>query len=167
MTITTAQRSPDQLPPDLRARYGLDRGVRWGLVGAVILVVAFIAIAAFVARGLFAERVEGRLLAWNVVGPDHVSVTFEVRRSTGADSYCVLRAQDSRHVDVGYAVVTLPSGTDYVQQTYQLHTLAPAYVVEILGCSASTPPDRVTPPQFPPGVVPPVQPWTPEVSLAQ
>ena len=38
---------------------------------------------------------------------------------------------------------------------------APAFIVEILACEAGSPPQRVVPPQFPPGVVPPEQPWTP------
>ena len=154
------------LPPDLRARYGMDRGIGWGLLLGVALAVAFVSALSFVAFNLFAVRVQPQLLAWDVVAPDHTSVTFEVRRPIGADTYCVVRAQDERHIDVGYAVVVLPGGGDYAQTTYQLHTLAPSYVVEVLGCAQGSAPDSVIPPQFPPGVVPPPQPWQPEVTIS-
>jgi hypothetical protein len=45
---------------------------------------------------------------------------------------------------------------------YALATIAPAYVVEVLGCSADAV-TRIIGPQFPPRVVPPDQPWMPSV----
>lgn len=157
--MPSAVRARD-LPPHLRARYGLDRKP-WGLVIAAMLAVAFVVALAFVAYNLLAPNLQPKLLAWNVVSRDHVDITFEVRRSAEADVYCALRAQDETRADVGYAIVALPRGTTYVQQTYALRTLAPAFVVELLGCEAGQPPRRVPPPQFPPGVVPPEQPWSP------
>ena len=71
------------------------------------------------------------------------------------------RAQDETHIDVAYATIPLAAGASYVQLTYPLRTLATAYTVEILACEAGGPPVRVIPPQFPPGVFPPEQPWTP------
>ena len=149
------------LPPHLRARYGVGRRP-WGAYLLIALtVVAFTGALAFVAYNVLAPNIQPKLLAWRVVGPDHVAITFEVRRSEAADVYCVLRAQDESRADVGYAIVALPRGTTYVQQTYDLRTLSPAYVVDLLGCEAGGPPPRVPPPQFPPGVVAPQQPWTP------
>ncbi len=43
--------------------------------------------------------------------------------------------------------------------TYALRTLAPAYTTELLGCAVGEAP-RVIQPQFPPGVVPPDQPFS-------
>ena len=149
------------LPTDLQARYGIGRRSRLPLIAGVIGVAAFIAALAFVTLNLVSPKVTYKLLAWNDLSADRVDVTFEVRRSEEWDVYCVIRAQDESRTDVGYAVVGIPRGTSYEQMTYPLRTLAPAYVVEVLACEAGSPPARVIPPQFPPGVVPPEQPWTP------
>ena len=147
------------LPPDLQARYGVGRrGIV--VVGGVIAITAFVAALAFVTVNLISPKVTFTLLAWDDLSADRVDITFEVRRSAEWDVYCVLRAQDESRTDVGYATVPIPRGSTYVQQTYSLRTIAPAYVVEVLACEAGAPPERVVPPQFPPGVVPPDQPWT-------
>ena len=149
------------LPPDLQARYGIGRRSRLPLIAGIVAVVAFIAALAFVTFNLVSPKVTYKLLAWNDIAADRVDVTFEVRRSEEWDVYCVLRAQDESRTDVGYAVVGIPRGTTYEQMTYPLRTLAPAFVVEVLACEAGAPPARVIPPQFPPGVEAPEQPWTP------
>ncbi len=150
------------LPSDLQARYGVGRRSRLPLIAGLIGIAAFIAALAFVTFNLVSPKVTYKLLAWNDVAADRVDVTFDVRRSQEWDVYCVLRAQDESRTDVGYAVVGIPRGTSYEQVTYPLRTLAPAFVVEVLACEAGAPPERVVPPQFPPGVVPPEQPWTPK-----
>lgn len=148
------------LPPDLQARYGIGRRSSLPLVFGIIASIGFVAALAFVTFNLVSPRVTYELLAWDDVSADRVDVTFDIRRSEEWDVYCVLRAQDESRADVGYAVVGIPRGTSYVQTTYPLRTLAPAFVVEVLACQAGQPPERVVPPQFPPGVVPPDQPWT-------
>jgi hypothetical protein len=149
------------LPPDLQARYGVGHRSPLPLIAGLVGITAFIAALAFVTLNLVSPKVTYDLLAWNDVAADRVDVTFDIRRSEEWDVYCVLRAQDESRTDVGYAVVGIPRGTSYVQTTYSLRTLAPAYVVEVLACQAGAPPERVVPAQFPPGVVPPEQPWTP------
>lgn len=149
------------LPPDLQARYGVGRRSPLPLIAGLVGITAFIGALAFVTFNLVSPRVTYELLSWNDVAADRVDVTFDIRRSEEWDVYCVLRAQDESRTDVGYAVVGIPRGTSYVQTTYSLRTLAPAYVVEVLACQAGEPPERVVPAQFPPGVVPPEQPWTP------
>ena len=148
------------LPPHLQARYGVRRTPWWAFAAIGLVIAGFVAALAYVAYNLVAPGVQPKLLAWKVEGRDRVDVTFEVRRSDQADVYCVIRAQDETRTDVGYAVVPLARGTTYVQETYPLRTIAPAYVVELLGCEAGQAPTRVPQPQFPPGVVPPEQPWT-------
>jgi hypothetical protein len=149
------------LPPDLQARYGVGHRSPLPLIAGLVGITAFIAALAFVTLNLVSPKVTYDLLAWNDIAADRVDVTFDIRRSEEWDVYCVLRAQDESRTDVGYAVVGIPRGTSYVQTTYSLRTLAPAYVVEVLACQAGEPPERVVPAQFPPGVVPPEQPWTP------
>lgn len=150
-----------RLPPDLQARYGVGRrpwlAIAAGIAGLIVFVVAL----AFVTLNLLSPKVTYEVLAWNDVSADRVDITFDVRRSEEWDVYCVIRAQDESRADVGYAVAAIPRGTSYAQVTYSLRTLAPAFIVEVLACEAGAPPERVVPPQFPPGVAPPEQPWTP------
>ena len=133
-------------------RYGLDRGRLGTRVIAAVVIVAFVAALVYVGWNITRPRATGRLIAWSIVSPERVDLTFDIDTPKAT---CVLRAQDEKHVDVGYATVTVTGRTDY-----RLRTIAPAYVVEVLGCSADGAPS-VLPPQFPPGVVPPAQPWTP------
>lgn len=150
-----------ELSPQMRERYGIRRTPWWGYLGLSAVVAAFIAALGYVGWQLAAPGIDYQVLSWRVVSDDRVDITFEVTRADDVDVYCILRAQDSTWADVGYAVTVLPRGTTYAQQTYSLRTIAPAYGIEVLGCSAGGPPDGVPPPQFPPGVVPPEQPWAP------
>ena len=149
------------LPADLQARYGVGRRPWLAISAGVVGIIAFVVALAFVTLNLLSPQVTFQLLAWRDVSPDRVDVTFEVRRSAEWDVYCVLRAQDESRADVAYTVVAIPRGTPYEQITYSLRTIAPAFIVEVLACEAGAAPKRVVPPQFPPGVVPPEQPWTP------
>jgi hypothetical protein len=151
----------DQLSPAMQERYGLNRRPvgRWAVVSIVLAV--FVGVLAWVAVAVSSDNVATRLITWEVVGPDHVDITYQVRPDPGTAIQCVLRAQDENRIDVGYASVTVPPqpADDVVISTYALRTLAPAYTVELLGCATGAPP-RVPPPQFPPGVVPPDQPYS-------
>lgn len=141
-------------------RYGLDRRP-WGtIIGTTILIVGFIAALTFVTIGLNRPPLNATLITWDDVAPDHVTVTFDVQRTASENVTCVIRAQDKSRADVGYAPITIAPGAATVRIDYELRTLAPAYVLELLGCSVGPTAD-VRGPQFPPGVVPPDQPWTP------
>jgi hypothetical protein len=148
----------DQLSPAMQQRYGMDRRPvgRWIAVG--LLAVAFVAALAFVTVGVSASGPQSRLLSWDDVAADRVDITFEVDRQDGAEVTCVLRAQDRNRIDVGYAIVTIPAGEARLRVEYALRTLAPAYTAELLGCAVGGLP-TTPPPQFPPGVVPPEQPF--------
>jgi hypothetical protein len=145
----------------MQERYGVNRR-SWGTVVVVgMVIVAFFVAVAFLVFALSTDRVQSRLLAWEVLSDDRVDITFEVRPPDERDVVCVLRAQDSTRADVGYARVLIPGGTDYVNQTYRLRTLIPAYTAELLECGFADS-LNVVPPQFPPGIVPPEQPWQAE-----
>jgi hypothetical protein len=99
-----------------------------------------------------------KLLTYQAAGDHAVDITWEVRRSATDAVTCVLRAQDETHVDIGYAYVTLGvDGTDYVQPTYRLTTLSPAYSADVIDCGVGAEPPRTVPPQFRPGTSPPPQ----------
>lgn len=152
----------DQLSPAMRERYGLDRRPVGRSFAVGVLVVVFIGILVWVGFALTRSTVQSRLVAWDDLAADRVDITFEVLRDPTDEVTCVLRSQDRRHIDVGYATVVVPAdpgGAEIVQPTYSLRTLAPAYTAELLGCEV-TGELHVVGPQFPPGVVPPVQPWT-------
>jgi hypothetical protein len=151
----------EDLSPAMRERYGIRPTPWWFYTGVGVLIAAFIAATGWVGYQLSAGAgLQYDVLSWRVVSPDRTDITFEVTRSSEADVYCVIRAQDETRADVGYAIAVLPRGTTYVQETYSLRTLAPAFVIEVLACEVGGPPERVIPPQFPQGVVPPDQPWT-------
>ena len=150
----------DQLSPAMVERYGLDQRPwgTWILAGG--LIAGFAIALAFIGLTITRSTGGNELLAWEVRAPDRVTVTFSVRRRQGEALECALRAQDRTSVDVAYALVTVPPGPASVQQVVELRTLTLPNTVEVLGCA---PPGelRVQSPQFPPGVVPPSQPWMP------
>lgn len=151
----------DQLSPEIRARYGLDHKP-WGTrILVAFIVVGFAAAVLFVGFQMSRETVQYRLLAWDDVATDRVDVTFEVRRPADQAVTCIVRAQDSRRIDVGYAVVDIPSGEEYTLVEYPLRTVAPAFTAELLTCGRTGEALGVPGPQFPPGIAPPEQPWSP------
>jgi hypothetical protein len=140
----------------MRARYGMDRR-NWAplvIAGFTAVILAFVGWLTVAERS---TRADGTLLSWDA-RDGHTTAVFEVRRAQGKETRCVLRAQDRSRIDVGYAIVDIPAGADSVQVTYELATLMQAFIVELLGCAIEADP-RVNGPQFPPGVVPPEQPW--------
>lgn len=148
----------DQLSPAMRERYGLDHRSRGRQFAVGVVIIAFLGAMVFVYFGVTGNPMESRLVSWDVQGTDHVNVQISIDRPADREAICVLRAQDSNRIDLGYATVVLPPGEGSLLIDYSLRTLAPAYTVELLGCSVDGAPN-VAPPQFPPGVVPPEQPW--------
>lgn len=145
-----------QLSPEMRARYGMDRG-NWRTITVVVIVIAlFFGAVAWATVNLGRESVQSRLLTWSVTSPEEAHLEFEVRNPTSEAAICVVRAQDDKHIDVGYAQVSVPAGDDYVRVPYDLATLASAFTVELLGCASGGVPS-VALPNFPPGVAPPQQ----------
>lgn len=138
-------------------RYGLDRRPKSTIIGAVLLIGGFVAALIFVTIGLNRPPLNATLVTWSDAAPDHVSVTFVVKRKGEDTLTCVLRAQDKSRADVGYAPITIEPGSANVQVDYELRTIAPAYIVELLGCSIG-PTASVQGPQFPPESSPRINP---------
>jgi len=151
--------SRDQLSPEMQERYGLNKSGRSGVVITVIVAVAFLAAVAFAGVMMVRDNIRHELVVWTVVAPDRADATFTVERDGADDVVCVLRAQDSKRIDVGYVEIDIPPGDDNVTIDYSLRTVAPAYAVEVLACER--PGELRGPgPQFPPGIAIPDQPWT-------
>ena len=147
----------NDLSPEMQARYGTARrGSTPYFVAALVLIVA----AAFWGGWHYKQShaiVSSRLAAFKVISDSKVSISVEVSRPENTTTYCVLRAQNIRRIDVGYATVTVPAGRATVAFNYPLNTESRAVVAEVLNCSASLA-MRVPPPDFPPGVKIPSQP---------
>lgn len=165
--MTDATDASDAAPPEaataamLAARYGTGRPwwARLAQVLAVVLVLAALAIGAWRGWQLSNPDATARLLAFDVVSPARVDVTFEVELPEGQAGTCVLRAQDGNRHDVGYASVLVgpAQGGTRVAGTYPLATRAEAVIAEVLGCAAGDRVPTVDPPQFPPGTSNPSQ----------
>ncbi len=149
----------------MQERYGFNQKNHLRTAVITLVTLVFVAAIGFVTFSMSQKSIQFKLLTSGVESPERVDLRFEVRR-IGSDAVdCVIRAQDSKRIDVGYSVITIPSGSDYVQQDLSLRTLAPAYTVEVLTCVKSGEPTRVPGPQFPAGIAPPPQPWTVGSSL--
>jgi len=147
-------------PAQLAARYGAHGTSRWLVAAVVVVTVAFAAVVGWAGWQVANPPATWSILTWQAVGPDHTVVRLAVHHNADASVTCVLRAQDARGTDVGYATITFPAGRADEQATYPLRTLSPPDSVDIIGCAANGAP-QVAPPGFPPGVAAPPQPWTP------
>lgn len=148
----------------LAARYGSGpRPWRVRLLRGAGIVLVLLALAVGAWRGwqLSIPDVSYRLLAFDVVSPRQVDVTFEVELPPGQPGTCVLRAQDANRHDVGYASVRVGAPADEprnrVAGTYPLATRAEAVIAEVLGCASGAAVPAVEAPQFPPGTSNPSQ----------
>jgi len=145
-----------ELPPNLQLRYGYRKPrfrKQLAVVSAVCLLLSPIAYSTYRAHN---PTFNGELTAFKVVSAQHIDVYWKIQRPEKTVAYCVLRAQDIRKTDVGYATVRIPAGPALLQTSYALATNGRAVLAEVLGCS-ETAQMRVPPANFPPGVQIPVQ----------
>ena len=137
---------------ELAARYGTDRSRIPGRVGVTVLVVTYLAVAAWAALSLSQRSVEGTVLGWQSK-ERFVSVDLEVRGQAPDGVKCVIKATDGQSVDVGYHEVTTPAPPVTIRA--DVPTVIKAASVTVLGCAPVDEELRVTPPDFPPGVAVP------------
>lgn len=149
--------NPAQLSPEMIERYGINHRSKTSRIVTYVLALGFALILGFVAFQVTRPGVDFELISWDVITPDHTDVTFRVHAPNDEPVTCVVRAQDSSRADVGYATVPVVPIDGSATVTYSLHTAIGSYTAEVLGCGD----DRVPDSQFPQGVVPPSQPWTP------
>ena len=62
----------------------------------------------FVTFGVTRNPVDARLVSWDDVAADRVDVSVQVKRPAQDEVTCVLRAQDTSRIDVGYATLVIP-----------------------------------------------------------
>ena len=146
----------NDLSPAMKERYGVRPRSRGRLLATGLIVGVLVCLVFLVGWRLANPPVQARLITYHSASATQTDVTWEVSRSADAVVYCVLRGRDAQRRDVGYATVTVPAGSDYLQPTYSLTTLSKPAVVEVLGCDASAP-LNVDGPAFGPGVFRPTQ----------
>ena len=146
----------------LAARYGTSKGTdrRVGVVVAVLAasLAGYLWWAFFVGAN---PAVSAKLLTYDISSDTSVTVIFETKTRPGLAGpfTCVIRAQDSQRIDVGYALYDVrPTNGDKRTNTWTLTTRKPAQFVEVLACDTGTArPAKAPAPQFPPGVRAPEQ----------
>lgn len=141
------------IPPHLHERYGIrpPSPLRWialALAAVVALPTGIYAASRYVAT----QQVPFALISWAALDEHRVHVLWKLDASSKRQ-WCVVRAQDFDHFDVGFAVVPVSAGVDSVE--YELATLERPLAVDIEACD--TDPYALPGPQFPPGVRPPAQ----------
>ncbi len=146
-----------QLSPEMIERYGVNKKSLTSRIVTYTLAIGFALILGYVAFQITRPSAEASLISWKVVAPDRTDITFQVKTGNDDPITCVLRAQDESRADVGYATVQVKPINGEIATTYSLRTAIPSYAAEVLGCGDA----RIPGPQFPLGVAPPSQPWTP------
>jgi Domain of unknown function (DUF4307) len=149
--------APKQLSPEMVERYGLNHKSITARIITYTLAICFAVVLGFVAYQITRPGADVSLISWKVIAPDRTDITFQVKTGSDEPLTCVLRAQDQSRADVGYAKVQVTPVDGELALTYSLRTAIPSYTAEVLGCGDT----KVPGPQFPIGVAPPSQPWTP------
>lgn len=141
------------VPPHLHARYGIrpPSPLRWVAV-AVALAVGLPTGLYAASRYVATQQVPFALISWASLDAHRVHVLWKLD-ARSERQWCVIRAQDFDHFDVGFAVVPVAAGTGSVE--YELTTLERPLAVDVEACDSD--PYALPGPQFPPGVLPPAQ----------
>lgn len=156
--------APTAWPEHIRARYGITERPRWQPWLVAGLGLSFLALVTFLGLRLSRAEIRAGVLAYETVAADHMRLEFEVLRRDQAPATCILRARASDGFDVAYTEVVLPPAEGRTRHSYELRTAYRALVGELLGCGTTGPPPGIPGAQYRPGVLPPVQPWTPATS---
>jgi hypothetical protein len=164
MSPTRTAGHPSQWPPHIRERYGVTDRPGWVPAALIVLGLGFLAFVTFLGLRLSNPAIDAGVLSYRTVTDERMTIGFEVQRRETSPATCVLRARAMDGFDVGYAVVELPPAQGRTNHTLEMRTAYRALVGELLGCGLNGPPPGIPGAQFRPGIVAPVQPWTPTES---
>ena len=145
-------------PEYIQQRYGYKKPTLLPRVISILLIGLTVAGMTFYFVSHRSHGVGFRLSAFTVNSDTSVTVSWQIARPANTTVYCVLRAQNDKRVDVGYATVTVekPGSVTEVNEIYTMRTESKAVLAEVLGCSVNKA-QRVPAPDFPPGVQIPAQ----------
>jgi Domain of unknown function (DUF4307) len=161
MSPTRTAGHPSQWPVHIRERYGVTDRPRWAPAALIALGLAFLAVITLLGLRLSNRAIEAGVLSYETVTDERMTIGYEVQRRGTSPATCVLRARAKDGFDVGYAVVELPAAQGRTYHTFEMRTAYRGLVGELLGCGLKAPPPGIPGAQFRPGIVAPVQPWTP------
>ncbi|RKN07592.1 DUF4307 domain-containing protein [Streptomyces radicis] len=100
-------------------------------LGAVLL--GFVAWAGFSYIG--EQQVTGQLTGFDVVSDEEIQVNVAVRKPSGADGVCTVRAQADDGLEVGRGDFRFDDEGDSVHRAVTLRTTQRATSAELMGCS--------------------------------
>ena len=142
------------IPPHLHDRYGIRPPSRWRWVALAAAALVVVPVAVYAGSRYIATQSQPyALMQWGA-SDDGTSVQVTFRTSAyDTTMWCVVRAQDFDHNDVGFAVVRVAAGT--TDMDYTLATIAHPVAVDVVTCNPD--PYALPGPQFQPGVLPPAQ----------
>ena len=145
----------NKLPAHIQARYGLTGRRFPKYLPSIVLVVVLVSIMSAIYFQNQKSPVSFKLIAFSVISEKQIQVTWSVDDVRDSKIYCVVRAQDVKRQDVGYATIPIAITTG-PQINYTVNTSDRAVLAEVLGCDKSMN-MRVPPANFPPGVKIPTQ----------
>lgn len=141
------------IPPHLHERYGIRPPSPWRWVAVAAALVVLLPTGIYAAsRYVATQQVPFALISWAAADDQHVSVMWKLD-ARSERRWCVVRAQDFEHFDVGFAVVPVDAGA--TQAEYVLATTQRPLAVDVVACEAD--PYALPGAQFLPGVLPPAQ----------
>lgn len=112
-----------------------DRGLK---ITGLVLGVALLAFTAWAGFSYISEqRVTGELTTFDVVSDTEVELSLAVRKPSGTDGVCTVRAQAEDGLEVGRADFRFTDDAGEVHRALTLRTTERATAVELLDCSES------------------------------
>ena len=154
--LERVMQSNSDWPEHIKVRYGLNRRQKLPLLVALVLASIVVIGFAMASYSQSHPTIQWALRSFDIKSDQKVSIEWFMARQENKTTYCVVRAQNEKRVDVGYATVLVAAGKSNTTMTYLLNTESRAVLAEVLGC-AYTPQMRVPPADFPPGVKIPAQ----------
>ncbi|NBM15046.1 DUF4307 domain-containing protein [Streptomyces sp. GC420] len=82
------------------------------------------------------SAISGELIKFDVVSGTEAQAHIEVRKDTGTDGVCTLRALDVDHKEVGLKEARFGAGESRIDEVVSVRTTGRATAVELVGCSA-------------------------------
>lgn len=110
-----------------------DRGLK---ITGFVLGAALLAFTAWAGVAYISEqRVSGELTTFDVISDTEVELSLAVRKPSGTDGVCTVRAQAEDGLEVGRADFRFTDDAGEVHRSLTLRTTERATAVELLGCS--------------------------------
>jgi uncharacterized protein DUF4307 len=108
-------------------------------ITGLVLGVLLLAFTAWAGVSYIAEEnVSGELTAFDVVSDTEVEVSLAVRKPSGVEGVCTVRAQAEDGLEVGRADFRFPDDDAELHRSVSLNTTERATAAELLGCAEAS-----------------------------